>query len=74
MMMAAPKRPRKKPVTEDPGVLFVRGVPPELMAEIDEQIAELQKSSSLYSGLSRSSFTIELIRAGLEAKKKGGAK
>ena len=74
MIMPAPKRPRKKPVMEDPGVLFVRGVPAELMAEIDERIAELQKSSSLYTGLSRSSFTIELIRKGLEADKKVGSK
>lgn len=59
----------KKPKSEEPGVLFIRNVPSEVLAGLDAEIERLEKSDELYRGLSRAALALKLIRDGLRAMK-----
>lgn len=72
-IMPAPKNPRKKPTKgAEPGTLFIRNVPLELLEALDDRIKALQTDDPLKAGLSRSALALDIIRRSFE--KKGGAK
>ncbi len=81
-MSPTPKRTRKhhaaavEPEADpsDPGVLFIRNVPPQTMKDLQAWADELKASSSLYAGVSKSGLALDVITRGVAEWKKARAK
>jgi hypothetical protein len=61
MATSTKAKAKKAHADEDPGVLFIRNVPPALTAALDARVAELKSQNSLYAGLSRSTLALNLL-------------